>query len=288
MAVKLQTIGDSKRLLQEGLKTIYSARETSAVAAYLIESVTGLGVVQQLTESGKTLTGLQTDEIMSGLKLLLQHQPVQYVAGYAWFLEKKFLVNPHVLIPRQETEELVVLAQKQAGLNFSGTIIDFCTGSGCIAISLAKSLPAARVFATDISEGALETALQNCIAHGTDVTLLKHDLLSGNFASMPEADILVSNPPYVRDSEMALMEPGVVQYEPHSALFVRDSDPLEFYRHLLAAVEKILVRGGWFCFEINEAMGDELKKLFDVPFIIDLKINEDINSKNRFISGTRG
>jgi release factor glutamine methyltransferase len=288
MAVKLQTIGDSKRLLHEALKVTYSPREASAVASFLIESVTGLGIVQQLSESEKTLTGNQADEITSGLQLLLQNHPVQYVAGYAWFMERKFFVNPGVLIPRQETEELVTMAIRQAGSNFRGTIIDFCTGSGCIAVSLAKSLPAARVFATDISEVALETAGQNAIAHGTEVTLLKHDLTGGTLESLPEADILVSNPPYVRDSEMVLMEPRVVQHEPPFALFVRDSDPLLFYRHLLAAVEKLLIPGGWFCFEINEAMGDELKRVFDVPFISDLKISDDINSKNRFISGTRG
>lgn len=287
MAVKLQTIDDSKRLLEERLKSLYSQREASAVSSFLIESVTGLGLVQQLSDRNRPLTESQADEILAGLNSLLLHRPVQYVAGYAWFLGRKFTVTPDVLIPRQETEEIVVMALRRAGLNFNGTIIDFCTGSGCIAVSLASGLPAARVIATDISVGALEIARQNSVAHGTGVTFLRHDLLTDNTEPLPRAGIIISNPPYVRLSEMALMEPGVVQHEPHSALFVSDSDPLVFYRPLLAAVEKLLIPGGWFCFEINEALGNDLVKLFDVPFIADLQLSDDINSKNRFISGTR-
>jgi release factor glutamine methyltransferase len=167
------------------------------------------------------------------------------VAGYAWFLERKFAVNSSVLIPRQETEELALMTLKKAGTNYLGTVIDFCTGSGCIAISLALSLPEAKIYATDISDSALKTASENCSIHGVKVSLLNHDLLYGEFSSLPPASIIVANPPYVRES------------------------------------------GGWFCFEINEALGKELVSMFSVNFITNLNLIDDINSKNRFIGGTR-
>jgi len=274
--------------LAEGLKDIYDSREAAAVASFLIESVTGLGIVQQLTNRSMPLSDKQSVKILDGLAQLQSHRPVQYVAGYGWFLGKKYFVSPEVLIPRQETEELVLLAIKRAGHNFDGTIIDFCTGSGCIAASLAASLPKARIYATDISAGALETAALNCKEYELHVTLLKHDLLTESLKILPTARILVSNPPYVRSSEMALMEPRVTGHEPHNALFVSDTDPLVFYRHLLEAVELLLEPGGWFCFEINEALGKEMENLFSVPFIRNLTLTNDINAKNRFLSGTRG
>jgi release factor glutamine methyltransferase len=287
MAVKLQTIDDSRRILTEGLKEIYSNREASAVVSFLIESVTGLTNLQQLTDRERPVTGEEEMELLRRFELLGLRTPIQYVAGYAWFLGRKFAVNSSVLIPRQETEELVVMALSKRHSSFAGTIIDFCTGSGCIAISLACSLPEAKVYATDISAAALHTASENCSTHGAKVSLLGHDLLSHDFSALPTASVIVANPPYVRESEKALMEPGVTMFEPHRALFVDDSDPLIFYRALLSAVEKLLLAGGWFCFEINEALGREVEGLFSVNFITNLKLIDDINSKNRFIAGTR-
>lgn len=287
MAVKLQTIDDSRRILAEGLKDIYSTREAIAVISFLIESVTGLSNLQQLTERGRLVTREVEVELLRRFDLLKLGQPVQYVAGYAWFMGRKYAVNNNVLIPRQETEELVMMALKKTHRNYSGTLIDFCTGSGCIAISMAHSLPDAKVFATDISESALKTAKENNSTHGTKVTLLNHDLLSNDFSDLPIAEIIVANPPYVRESEKAVMEPVVTMFEPHGALFVNDNDPLVFYRALLSAVEKLLIAGGWFCFEINEALGKEMEEMFSVNFISNLNLIDDINSKTRFIAGTR-
>jgi len=287
MAVKLQTIDDSKRILTDGLKDIYSVREASSVASFLIESVTGLSNLQQLTDRGRPIAVGEEQKLLNGFEMLKLGTPVQYVAGYAWFLGRKFAVNRDVLIPRQETEELVVMALKKAQRSYSGTVIDFCSGSGCIAISMACSLPDARIYATDISAPALKTASGNCSLHDAQVTLINHDLLSHDFSNLPAAAIILSNPPYVRESEKALMEPGVTLFEPHGALFVDDSDPLIFYRALRLAVEKLLLPGGWFCFEINEAMGKELADMFSVNFITNLNLIDDINSKNRFIAGTR-
>jgi release factor glutamine methyltransferase len=287
MAVKLQTIDDSKRVLTDGLKDIYPLHEAAAVASYLIESVTGRSHLQQLTGRTDTITHEDGQRLMQGLSALQRGEPVQYVAGYAWFMGKKFSVNPGVLIPRQETEELVELTVKKAGSSFNGTIIDFCTGSGCIAASLADRLPEAKLVATDISLKALETAATNFAALKADVTIVRHDLLGKDFSNLPNASVIVANPPYVRHSEKVLMEPMVTLFEPAEALFVSDDNPLIFYSALLESVEQLLVPGGWFCFEINEALGNEMMGLFSVPFVNNPAIIDDINSKNRFIAGTR-
>jgi release factor glutamine methyltransferase len=202
-------------------------------------------------------------------------------------MERKFFVNPEVLIPRQETEELVMIAISKAGRSFSGTIIDFCTGTGCIAVTLALTIPGAVVWATDYPEETLHTAARNIDNHNAKVNLVRHDLLQDNLTTLPQASLIVANPPYVRESEKTLMAPMVVDFEPPAALYVPDSDPLIFYKALLEAIRVLLIPGGWFCFEINEALGDETLMLFTEPFITHPEIINDLNSKNRFISGTR-
>jgi release factor glutamine methyltransferase len=286
VGVKLQTIGDSKRFLAAELTGIYPPGEAGAVATFLIESVTGLDTMGQLKNGGRELTKPESEKLCKGLIELKKNKPVQHIAGYGWFMGRKFKVNKDVLIPRQETEELIMLTVRKAGNRFSGTIIDFCTGSGCIAITLACALSGAKIIATDISENALRVAAINAKKHNAAVTLLRHNLLSGHFRGLPEANIIVANPPYVKESEKAFMEPRVTGHEPPGALFVPDTDPLIFYRHLLEAMKQLLTPGGWFCFEINEAHGGELLQLFKVPFINNCEIINDIHDKERFICGT--
>lgn len=287
MGVKLQTIGDSKRFLAAELTDFYPPGEAGAVATFLIESVTGLNTIGQLKNGGRELTKPESEKLCKGLSELKKNKPVQHIAGYGWFMGRKFSVNEDVLIPRQETEELIMLTVRKSGNRFSGTIIDFCTGSGCIAVTLACALSGAKIVATDISEKALKMAATNADSHGAAVTLIRHDLLGKQFSGLPEANIIVANPPYVKESEKAFMEPRVTSHEPPGALFVPDTDPLIFYRQLLEAVKQLLTPGGWFCFEINEAHGGELLQLFKVPFINDCEIINDIHDKERFICGTR-
>ena len=202
-------------------------------------------------------------------------------------MNRRFEVNRNVLIPRQETEELVEMTLKQTGDAFDGTVIDFCTGSGCIAISLALMLPEADIRATDLPDETLATAARNINSHKATVTLVKHNLLGHDFSGLPGADIIVANPPYVRESEKSAMEPVVLLNEPHQALFVPDNDPLLFYRALRRAVETLLKPGGWFCFEINEALANETLETLGNSHLTNLTIINDIHSKNRFICGTR-
>lgn len=287
MGVKLQTIGDTKRFLENELSHLYPPGERGAVVSLLVESVTGLSQLEQLRDRNNLLGEKETATLHRGLKELLTLKPVQHVTGYAWFMGRRFMVNSDVLIPRQETEELVLNTLRHSGSSFAGTIIDFCTGTGCIAITLACSLPAATLWATDLYPGPLQMAAANATNHSARVKIIKHNLHENDFTGLPRADIIVSNPPYVRNSEKSMMNPQVIDNEPHEALFVPDTDPLLHYRALLGALESLLKPGGWFCFEINEALGPETLKLFTNPAIINPVLTNDINSKNRFISGTR-
>jgi release factor glutamine methyltransferase len=193
-------------------------------------------------------------------------------------------VTPAVLIPRPETEELVDLIIKENG-GFSGRIIDFGTGSGCIAIALASHFKEASVTATDISEDALEIARHNAHLNGVSVDLLRSDIFKPSNELPLKADIIVSNPPYVRKSEKKLMHRNVLDFEPHQALFVSDDDPLAFYRAILVISRNLLTEGGKTYFEINEAMGEKMKELFDDFSYSGTEIIKDLNGKDRFIKG---
>lgn len=287
MGLKLQTIGESRRFLLRELKDIYTPGEASAIASFLVEWVTNLSLSEQLKDGNRELCDEESLKIqMAGIELK-HRKPVQYIAGYAWFMERRFRVEPGVLIPRQETEELVAMAITRAGRSFAGNIIDFCTGTGCIAVTLSVIMPAAGIWATELSDKALEIAHHNISAYNAGVTLLRRNLLRNEFTGLPMADILLANPPYVRSSERSSMDPGVLQYEPPEALFVPDDNPLLFYHPLLLAVRDLLRPGGWFCFEINEALGSDVASLFTHSFISEISIINDIHSKNRFITGTR-
>lgn len=183
---------------------------------------------------------------------LLSCEPVQYIIGEAHFAGREFLVDSSTLIPRGETEELTRLVEKKLGKNFSGTLCDIGTGSGIIAITLALGLPLARVTAMDISSSALSVASRNAERFSAVVDFKQCDVLE--IDELP-FDVVVSNPPYVRDSEREMMHSNVLDFEPHTALFVRDSDPLIFYREILKKS-----RGEVF-FEINQYLGDELVAL---------------------------
>ncbi|MFO7575476.1 MAG: peptide chain release factor N(5)-glutamine methyltransferase [Bacteroidales bacterium] len=287
MGVKLQTIADFRRYLAAELSEIYATGESTAIASFLLESVTGLPLLEQMKNGGRKISADEAARIEGGLSDLKQHKPVQHIAGYGWFMNRRFMVNNSVLIPRQETEELVIMTIKQAGERFDGTLIDFCTGSGCISITLALMLPGADIWATDLPDETLDTAARNIRTHNARVNLLKHNLLEQDFSGLPPADIIVANPPYVRESEKETIKPVVLLNEPHGALFVPDSDPLQFYRALSRALEALLKPGGWFCFEINEALAEETLETFGNSQLTNFTIVNDINSKNRFICGTR-
>ena len=202
------------------------------------------------------------NKILEALDYLKQEQPIQYVIGETEFYGLPFTVNKNVLIPRPETEELVewIISKQQKVNNKQLNILDIGTGSGCIAISLAKNLPSAKVYALDVSKEALQVAKHNAILNEVRVEFLNDDILNFNksiFENL-EFDIVVSNPPYVREQEKALMKTNVLNNEPHLALFVKDNNPLQFYEAITTFSVVNLKKGGMLFFEINEYLGDDM------------------------------
>ena len=216
----------------------------------------------------------------SALTRLAQGEPLQYVIGSTPFCGLKFSVDSRVLIPRPETAELVEWVTRDAAA--SGSLLDIGTGSGCIAVALAHNLPHWKVQGWDISEGALEVACENSRLNGTDVEFRKVDILDA-----PELgrcfDVIVSNPPYVLESEKAQMESTVLDNEPHTALFVPDAEPLMFYRAIAVFGKKALVPGGALYFEINPIEALDLKMMLEQAGYHNVELRSDIYGKLRMI-----
>lgn len=219
--------------------------------------------------------------LMQDIQRLKRFEPIQYIYGVVYFYKLKFKVNAHVLIPRPETEELVDLILKQTSSNHLN-ILDVGTGSGCIAISLASNLSNANVYAMDISEQAIKIAQENAEMHQVKIQFLKQDILILN--ELPKKfDIIVSNPPYVRELEKNEMHANILNYEPKIALFVPDHDPLIFYRKIAALAFQYLNPNGLLGFEINQYLGDETVQVIQSVGFKDVKLIPDFLGQNRFI-----
>jgi release factor glutamine methyltransferase len=217
------------------------------------------------------------------VKDLLKNKPIQYIIGETEFCDLKFKVNENVLIPRPETSEMVheiAVSNQQSAIS---NILDIGTGSGCIAISVAKKLPQAQVFAMDISEKALEVAKENATRNNVNVTFIHDDILSLRNNIETIFDIIISNPPYVRELEKAEMRDNVLNWEPHNALFVSDNDPLIFYRNILEFAKSHLKENGEIWFEINEYLGKEMTDLCKEYGFSDVEIFKDFRGKERIV-----
>jgi len=222
-------------------------------------------------------------EIVDELK---QGKPIQYVLGETEFYNCRIKLSPATLIPRQETEELVdIIIKENAG--YDGQIVDIGTGSGCIAIAIAKNLSGASVFGTDFSAEAIEIAKRNAEINSVKVEFISEDIFKPAKIFSIKPNIIVSNPPYVRNSEKAFMHRNVLDYEPATALFVDDTNPLVFYEAILGIAAKILQTGGKIYFEINEALGNEMLNLLKRFGYAEIKLIMDINGKERFIKGIK-
>jgi release factor glutamine methyltransferase len=286
MSVNIQTIKDIRPFLTRELAGIYPDTETGAFANIIIRKLArtpGMHI-SGLPESH--LTQKQVAQILSICRELKTGKPLQYVMGETSFYNCTIKVNGETLIPRPETEELVDLIVKE-NRGFRGTILDMGTGSGCIAIALALNLPGTTVTGIDISEGAIALARKNSKLNDADVTFLKADIMNFDSNQFIKTDIIVSNPPYVRESEKKDMDHNVLDFEPHSALFVPDSDPLRYYSAILRSAGSILSPGGKVYFEINEAMGPELSHLIRKHGYTEIGLIKDLNDRNRIVKGTR-
>ncbi len=221
---------------------------------------------------------------------LNRNEPLQYVLGEAVFYGRKFEVNPSVLIPRPETEELIrsVMQWRYSAIRAKDhqppRILDIGTGSGCIAITLCLEWEGAEVFATDISTAALSMGVGNAELHGVKVNFIEHDILHDDIP-IGNLDAIVSNPPYVAEREKGEMRPNVLEFEPRLALFVPDDDPLIFYRNIVARSKRVLNPGGLLAMEINEKYGQEVSALLRAEGFADVELSTDVSGKERVAKG---
>ena len=270
---------------------MYGFEEARSLAWLCISFVCRMDRMQYLSAKHQDLEDGQEASLIKTLGELKTGKPVQYVLGETEFYGLPFKVNPSVLIPRPETEELVDwivkdLQSKDPAVSFpSLNILDMGTGSGCIAISLKKNIPDAQAYALDISQEALNTAVNNSILNQTPVKFFRDDILNPARAEVLNAkfQVIVSNPPYVTDNEKNLMHQNVLDFEPHTALFVRNNDPLQFYKAIADFAIKRLESGGKLYLEINETLGEQTKELLREKGFVNIILRKDLRGRERMI-----
>lgn len=278
--------------IQEELNGLYTISEISALTRIIIEEIYGSPAYNINTDkiNNLSLSKLRkTEDIVARLK---NNEPLQYILGKTEFYSLPFLVTPEVLIPRPETEELVEWILSDS-LPEKPYILDIGTGSGCIAVSLAKKTPYATVDAWDNSEKAISVASQNAILNNVKVNFFIQDVLKVNQDLLKEAsstisyDIIVSNPPYICESEKKDIEKNVLHFEPHNALFVSDENPLIFYKRIAEISFAILKNGGKLYFEINRSHGQEIIELLKSKGFSDIELRKDISGNYRMIKAVK-
>ncbi|HEU4861433.1 MAG TPA: peptide chain release factor N(5)-glutamine methyltransferase [Chitinophagaceae bacterium] len=285
------TLTEARTVLTKELKTIYNNDELKNIVDLVLEHITSMSRSEQVKSKLAYLTCTQLETIDSITERLRSNEPVQYVLGEAWFGGMKFKVNKNVLIPRPETEELVdwVIEESQKSnpdsyRDKSQKILDVGTGSGCIPITLKKKLPDAVISAIEVCSEALFVATENAIEHNADVDFVVLDFLDEEkWQALGQFDIIVSNPPYVKQSETPTMHERVLNFEPRLALFVPDNDALLFYRKLSDFSLKHLEPGGRLFVEINEALGEMVANLFRSAGFVNVELKKDMQGKDRMV-----
>jgi len=282
------TLEQLRRLLQQQIEPVYGEQESTAIARMLLLHYCEIepAAYQMIKHTAASLHIV--DVIKETIPKLLNYTPLQYITGQAWFCDLLLQVKPGVLIPRPETEEMVMKIIKVNCDNVpeGGAILDIGTGSGAIAIALARQWEHCQVYALDISRDALETAQQNAINNEVNIKILQGDILNElSWTSLPqELLLIVSNPPYVLDSERFLMKPNVLRHEPGLALFVPDDDALVFYRQIGRFARKNLRSGGKLWLEINESYPRQVQELLCEQGFSNVEIYQDFRDKMRFVS----
>ncbi len=273
------TLQDFKLKMISELSSIYEMDELNSIFNLLSEDYLKIPRSKILLADDIDLDGKKEILFLSALERLKTHDPIQYVLGKTTFMDLEFKVNSLVLIPRTETEELVRLMLKE---DLDGKeILDIGTGSGCIAISLAKNLPNAKVSALDISSDALEVAKKNVELNNLDIEFINADIFE--YQSDKKYDVIVSNPPYVLESEKLLMKQNVLDFEPELALFVDDNNSLKYYKSILDFSKNNLKKSGTIFFEINCKLTDQMKKLIKNYDYQSMKFILDFDKKKRFL-----
>lgn len=267
--------------IRSRLQPYYTAEEVSALSRIVCCDLLGQAPTDYYLGKDIVLSSKKEQELEDILQRLSRFEPLQYIEGRTLFLGREFWVAPGVLIPRPETEELVELMLKE--IPADARILDVGTGSGCIAISLAKALPDALVTAWDVSPEALSVARANARKLQADVRFVECDVLACQVDEVGLYDVIVSNPPYVTEAEKADMEPNVLQWEPSLALFVPDDDPLRFYRRIAVLGRDMLADGGRLYFEINRVYGREMVEMLRTMGYVGVRVEKDLSQNDRFV-----
>ncbi|MCL6265651.1 peptide chain release factor N(5)-glutamine methyltransferase [Flagellimonas myxillae] len=282
-----------KDIFYQELQDIYPKEEVDSFFYGCIEHYLNLERFVLVLQPNITLTKKEEAPLFAALAELKQEKPLQYILGSAHFMDLEFMVNEYVLIPRPETEELVEWVvsdiQKQTSDIRHQTsnirILDIGTGSGCIAVALAKNLPDAKVYALDVSEKALNVAQENAKKNEVEVTFIHQDILNPELALELDFDVIVSNPPYVRELEKEEIKKNVKDFEPHLALFVKDEDPLLFYKAITQFALTHLNKGGRLYFETNQYLGKETRTLLEAHNFLEIELRRDLFGNERMLKG---
>jgi release factor glutamine methyltransferase len=283
------TLNEARTVLTKELNKVYDNNELRNIIELVIEHITNMPRAEQVKNKVAYLTCTQLENLDEITERLKKNEPVQYILGEAWFAGMKFKVNKNVLIPRPETEELVdwIVKESQKSKVKSQNIIDIGTGSGCIPITIKKKLPQATVSAIDVCSEALFTATENAIELNADIDFLLLDFLDEEkWKELGQYDIIVSNPPYVKQTEINTMHERVKEFEPHLALFVPDHDALLFYKKLCTFSLIHLNPGGSLFVEINEALGEHVVDIFRSAGFVNIELRKDMQGKDRMVSAT--
>jgi len=278
-------LSDIIRHYQAKLTVLYPEHESRQMLYWLVEDFFGFTPQHLALNSDLRLSESELLKVHFAIKDLLKYKPLQYITGKAWFYGRIFQVNPHVLIPRQETELLVSKALEFLNHRPEKRVLDMGTGSGCIAISLALECEGSKVMAIEKYLPALELAQSNAAALQAAVEFVQGDLMAVNQKLLThEFDLIVSNPPYVTESDKKLMRNNVIDWEPEHALFVPDDEPLLFYKPLATLARLHLAKGGMLIVEINERFAEPVKQLLIEQGFSNIRLSMDIHDKARLVS----
>ncbi|MFI5162284.1 MAG: peptide chain release factor N(5)-glutamine methyltransferase [Sphingobacteriales bacterium] len=282
----METVKDVSAWFRKELANVYDTKEIDSLCMIAIEEITGTSSAKIKAFPELELPPEYSKAIHQILTRLKTGEPIQYILGHSEFYGLTFKVNPSVLIPRPETEELVewILSSVGSSKFAVGNILDIGTGSGCIAISLKKNLPDYNVSAIDISSEALKTAQENAELNHVEINFISADILNLNSEiELPKFEIIVSNPPYVTMQDKTQMHTNVTDFEPHTALFAPEDDPLIFYKAIADFASTQLEKGGLLFFEINESYGEQTIELLNNKSFTNIELRKDMSGKDRMI-----
>ncbi len=267
------------------LSSLYEANEIKIILKYLFIKRFQANASDYIFADEKLLSESDLLFFRDALKRLQSNEPFQYVVGETEFYGLTFVCDPRALIPRPETEELVdwILSNHEE----LGSIMDLCSGSGCIALALKANRLSSQVYAIEFSDEAIEQLNENKESNNLNIKLLKGDALGdyNQFLNGEKLDLIVSNPPYILQTDRSKMHANVLEYEPEMALFVDNDDPLLFYREILQRSHQVLNGNGWVYFEIHEDLGEQVVALFEQSNFVNIEMRKDLQGKDRMVRG---